>query len=474
MNKPVSSRDSLFTKAHQLKIKDGISNNYFDFIEDIREDLRKGFSTDVIDPQFLDQLNDIIHDEAFDDFSPLKFYWMNLLDNLVYLIQLHEEILNADEYNESAENLSETEEELYQLWHESEFAKTFLELLDSGMPVLEASDQLVPLLENQIISFYVLHINEYQQEFDDPIVYQAIPELGDYEGCIHLYDDHQNIQISTVPESFPTILIKAINPEKGLLTIESNDVDAELKYIDNKMQLAFGENKISLVANYSISNSSAETVKAKIKNSFDRLKSYSAPLFFTTINFIETIILTHDETVKSNSLQSLPFYISLNAETLIEDEIIHQLVYESSSQYLFAYLNQMDLYKEEGEKNLYSPWRNDFASIDELYFDFFSNYFLFELYLNRRKEKQDDLDFNDLLADHLLINLDRFKFATSEFDNCFKNKILFKNGMDLIVGFNSKIQASANDVAFLKDKISLKTENKFNELKGRLTKIKGN
>ena len=85
-------KEQLFSKDFHKKLQKNVERSYLDFIEDLRIDFQKGFDTDVVDPDFLDQLNDIVHDETFDTYSPLKFYWLNLVDNLIYVIQLHEEL----------------------------------------------------------------------------------------------------------------------------------------------------------------------------------------------------------------------------------------------------------------------------------------------------------------------------------------------------------------------------------------------
>ena len=85
--------DQLFSKDFHKKLHKNVEKSFHDFIDDLRLDFQRGFNTDVVDADFLDQLNDIVHDENFDKFSPLKFYWLNLIDNLIYVIQLHEELL---------------------------------------------------------------------------------------------------------------------------------------------------------------------------------------------------------------------------------------------------------------------------------------------------------------------------------------------------------------------------------------------
>jgi hypothetical protein len=214
-------KEQLFSKDFHIKIKKNVERSYRDFIEDLRDDFKKGFTTDVVDGDFLEQLGDILHDESFDSYSPLKFYWLNLVDNLVYIIQLHEELLLEKDID--TEELTELEDELFNFWNDSELAESFLNFLNSGSPVIEASNNLLPLIENQIISFYVLHINQYQQVFDDALMYQTIPELGDFEKKIYIGDNHKSVSLKKTPTTFPSLPVLFISPVEGKLNIEIDD-----------------------------------------------------------------------------------------------------------------------------------------------------------------------------------------------------------------------------------------------------------
>ena len=214
-------KEQLFSKDFHTKIQKDVMKSYRDFIEDLRDDFKRGFTSDVVDPDFLDQLSDILQDECFDNYSHLKFYWLNLVDNIVYFIQLHEELLTEEDMD--SDELTEVENELFNFWNESELAESFLTFLNNGSPVVEASNNLLALLENQIISFYVLHLSMYQQEFDDALMYQTIPELGDYEKKIHLGDDHRSVSLKKNPETFPSLPIRFISPEKKSISLEISD-----------------------------------------------------------------------------------------------------------------------------------------------------------------------------------------------------------------------------------------------------------
>ncbi|MGZ3788451.1 MAG: hypothetical protein ACXVLQ_08015, partial [Bacteriovorax sp.] len=64
-------KEQLFSKDFHIKLKKNVEKSYRDFIEDLRDDFKRGFTTDVVDGDFLDQLCDILQDECFDKYSPL-------------------------------------------------------------------------------------------------------------------------------------------------------------------------------------------------------------------------------------------------------------------------------------------------------------------------------------------------------------------------------------------------------------------
>jgi hypothetical protein len=75
-------KEQLFSKDFHNQLKKDVQKSYRDFIQDLRDDFKNGFSTDIVDGDFLDQLSDILQDDNLDTYSPLKFYWLNLVDIL--------------------------------------------------------------------------------------------------------------------------------------------------------------------------------------------------------------------------------------------------------------------------------------------------------------------------------------------------------------------------------------------------------
>lgn len=468
MKYSLPTRDLLFNKSFHLKLKSNVEKNYLEFIDDIREDLKKGFSTDVIDPQFLDQLNDIVHDVAFDNYSPLKFYWMNLVDNLIYLIQLHEEILNADSFNENSEEMSETEEELFSLWNETELAQIFLDTLAEGLPVLEASDQLLPLIENQIISFYVLHINQFQQEFDDAIIYQAVHELGDFSSRLYIGDNHKIVDIHLHSETFPSLPLKSFLPHKDLIVFEIKEDDQKFKVSENLNFLQLEELKLYLIPSCEDGIKNQNKFKERIELALKRIKSGAPHLFETFKSFTNTIVPVNENGIVSYSMQSLPGYSSINMFNRDDIDLMDDLIHENGHHYLNTYLNHVDLINEDDEKIYYSPWRKALRPIRGIYHATFTFFWALELFfwLNKaNKEKKIKLNQKEVikiqtrfLEEYYMLN-----FCASDLKHAFRNKKVTKNGNDLILDIYKRISGLTIEVENIESEL-VKTSKEHYEI----------
>lgn len=437
-------KDNLCSPLLHKKLKANVEKNYQNFIEDIREDFKKGFTTDIVDPQFLDQLNDIVHDQVFDNYSPLKFYWINLLDNLIYLIQLHEEILGSESFNETNEELSPLEEELFQLWKQSELSEQFIDIFNDGLPVLEASDQLVPLLENQLISFYVLHINQFQQEFDDALIYQAIPELGEFEKRLYLGDNHHIVDLQKTPESFPALPIKSFKPEQLELIIEVKEDDVKNKIKLNSPTLKVDDCELYIIPSCGQGLKKQNEFVAEIDKALKRIKTSAPHLFDTFKSFTKTIIPIYETGIVSYSMQSLPGYSLINMFERDEIDLLDDLLHENGHHYLNTYLNHTDLINEDDDEIYYSPWRKALRPIRGIYHSTFTFYWGLELFfclINSSKKLSLTKDEVIKVKTRFLEEYYMLDYCWLDLNHAFKNKKINKEGFNLISDIYKNVHA---------------------------------
>jgi hypothetical protein len=444
-------KDTLYSSLFHKKLQTNVEKNYHDFIQDIREDFKNGFNTDIVDPQFLDQLNDIVHDEAFDTYSSLKFYWMNLLDNLIYLVQLHEEILSAESFNSSNDELTPPEEELFHLWKESELAEQFLEIFNDGLPVLEISDQLLPLLENQIISFYVLHINQYQQEFDDALIYQAVPELGEHEKRLYLGANHNIVDLQKTPDSFPSLPIKSFRPEALELWTEVKEEDVKNKIKLNTPALVFDGQPLFILPGCEQGVKKHKDLVAGIETALKRIKIAAPHLLDVFKSFTHTIVPINDAGIVSYSMQSLPGFSSINMFERDPIDLMDDLLHENGHHYLNTYLNHTDLINEDDEMIYYSPWRKALRPVRGIYHGTFTFFWALELFHSLINEI-DSKKLNFTNAEKIKIHtrfLEEYymlDYCWTDLNHAFKNKKITKSGFDLISDIYKRINSMKKTV----------------------------
>jgi hypothetical protein len=372
---------SIFSTKSALHAFKNREKDYESFIQDVRTDLNDGFQTEIVDPLFLDQLTDIIHDEVFDSFSPLRFYWISLVDDLIYLIQLHDEILSADEYNEDHEDYTELEKELLSYWQNSEFQTAFNEIKSSQIALIEISDQLLPLLENQIISFYVLNINQFRQEFDEAIIYHPIIFRGDSELGFFLGEKQDFAAISNLPESYPSFPVLSFDPDNLKIKYELNETGEDIKLVNNVTYAQIGKKTFTFINSTKLQNQN-------IINAITDIKKLSQSVFEQILYFQNIFILNNDEEQRYMTHPAMPQYTRLNSD-LQENKLRDALILSTAEQIYYSYISFDELTNTYDEIIYYSPWTKKQNPLHESLREFFRELYLLNFYYSMILKKED-------------------------------------------------------------------------------------
>lgn len=234
-----------FTESFTTELIVLLEKNYQLWLNDFREDLEEGHSTDVVEEDFLETLYHILADEELDQFSPIKYFWLGMIDDLVRLIQIVEDCDLLLKKDNSEENILELEEDLDQFWAEGELNHLYQEKKELSSS-LEATLDLLPILENSILAFYLIHINSEAQEFENPLLYFAHSDfiLGHHQVLL-ISEKLYPLSLQPNITSFPMIPLAKTNPKKGsyVFTNEGNDVE----YFVNKSVLNIQSRKINLL-----------------------------------------------------------------------------------------------------------------------------------------------------------------------------------------------------------------------------------
>ena len=442
-------KEQLFSNDFHVKLKKDVERSYRDFIEDLRQDFKRGFTTDVVDADFLDQRCDILQDDCFDKYSPLKFYWLNLVDNIVYIIQLHEELLLEEDID--TDELTELEDELFNFWNDSDLAEGFLNYLNEGSPVIEASNNLLPLLENQIISFYVLHLSLYQQEFDDALMYKTVPELGDYEKKFYLGDQHRFVFLKKTPETFPSLPIRFISPEENKISIEIDDKALPLNIEQSPTPVGIDELNLYVLPNCESGEKKLEEFKKNIAKALFNIKKTAPHLHTTFKSFTHTIIPVDEKGIVSYSMQSLPGYSSINMFDRDQIDLMDDLLHENGHHYLNTFLNHQDLINEDDDKMYFSPWRKALRPIRGIYHATFTFFWALELFhsLDVAAEKKTltfTKDERVKIKQRFLEEYFMLDFSRADLIHAYKNKRVTREGNHLINMIYERIGAYKKDV----------------------------
>lgn len=471
-------KERLFLKDFHQKIKKDVEKSYRDFIEDLRDDFKRGFTTDVVDSDFLDQLCDILQDDCFDQYSPLKFYWLNLVDNIVYIIQLHEELLLEEDID--SDELTEVEDELFNFWNDSELSESFLNFLNEGAPVVEASNNLLPLLENQIISFYVLHLSAYQQEFDDALMYQTIPELGDFEKKFYLGDNHRFVSLKKKTDTFPSLPIRKISPENNKISLEIEDKEALFTIEEQAHYLLVDDHSLFILPNCENGEKRIEEFKKSISKALATIKKAAPHLHTTFKSFTHTIVPVNEKGIVSYSMQSLPGHSSINMFDRDQIDLMDDLLHENGHHYLNTFLNHQDLINEDDDKIYFSPWRKALRPIRGIYHATFTFYWALELFFNLNKAVENKLltyskEERIKIKQRFLEEFYMLDYCSIDLQHAYKNKRVNKEGHQLIGMIYEKIHAykkTADSILSELKGLDSKKHNEVLELKKELTKTR--
>src|SRR5690606_23540547 len=245
------------------------------------EDDTEGLSAD-----FLEHFKVLVKSKTLDTFSPLAFYWVNLVDNLVFVLQMWQD---ADE------------EGLTDFWTEGEYAEAFMDLSKQGEEVLSITQQLMPLLEGQVLGFYHWHLSALHKAKENPTLYQLIPDLGDHDLGIRIGESHMVAPPDAHPDS-PSLPFWSKSFNDGMVSIDDDGGELvggmqELPFVmlDNKKIFIIGATPTL----YNYISSHIEN----IEKAPDIIKNHSPRCFAALQVFTESIVLFDEPGVVCYSQQ---------------------------------------------------------------------------------------------------------------------------------------------------------------------------
>lgn len=378
--------DHLYSPQYHQELLEGVYQVYQEFLEDLIEDLDQGYSSEVLSRDFLPQLKGLLQRQIDAPAHWTQVTWAHLIEQLVTIVQLHEEEDEEDEdYNQ--------EEEIFDFWNQHEFSFTFMGLIEDGKSALEASLILIGLLENQILSFYAIHL-DVKFVSDSPLLYSISKEFGDGDDRLYLQAGRYMCQLDTLQY-------------EGLLPISRIDLQAKTVEVQDEQDvylkscvelpdtntIQLSGKKITLLSHSPEVDERLELFKERIERALKLIHTFSPDCFQTFCSFSHTVIPVNEKGIVSYSLQSIPGVSLINMFDRDFVDLLDDLIHENGHHYLNAHLNQAELILEDDEQIFYSPWRRALRPIRGLYHAVFTFYWAAKL-------------FGDLMANFDQLELD--------------------------------------------------------------------
>lgn len=425
---------NILNKDTHKKLKNEVATSYSELLHDLREDLTAGYTNEYFSEGFLDRLKEIIGDKELNTYTDLNFYWSTLLENVIYLVQLHEECEELKASND--EEFTEVEEELFNFWNDSDLTESFLELLEKKNTILDSSKLLKPILENQIISFFYLNISKNPLLGEESYIYKAIPEKGDNDQCLYLGANNQLVRLEPACETYPTLPIVGVNKHQNLIFLEG---DKRYVITDGLSPLEIHDKKIHILPNCEKGFSKIEEIRSNITKALNIIKSNSEELFDTFSTFTHTIIPIDEPSIVSYSQQQLPGFSCINVFERDFIDLIDDLLHENGHHYLNTVLNSTELIIEDDEKIYFSPWRKSLRPIRGIYHGAFTFYWALELFSNLFKNEvlsdgssNFDKEQKNKITLRFLEEYEMLSFSFNDLESAYKSGKVTEEGMKLI------------------------------------------
>lgn len=450
-------------------LKSRLNQEYSDFLEDFREQAKNGISSEFISEKFAVAISSLLFSPQLDSYDPLRFYWLTLLDDLALLVEAHEDY---EEANKSEKITSE--EIIFNIWNESEYAQAFSEMLQKHAPI-EASVSLLTVLENQILSFYLLHIessNSYL--YDHPVLYRFIPEIGETETFITRGLSKKYFKIQDNITSLPNLIIDHVDFCTENMSIEDNDRLIKISIENDGFinLLKHKNNTIRVIGSHFTSSDMFNQHCRRITRSLDLLFECSPDLYSLFFEFTHTIIPINEQGIVSYSTQNLPGFSCINTFERGFLDLADDLLHENGHHYLNYYLNTTDLINEDDDKIYYSPWRRALRPIRGIYHATFTFYWASKLFgematsssaMAILSEKQKDYAKLRYFEEYFML-----KHCQPDLDDALKHEKITKEGYSLIQNVYMNIDNDAHQyrsIGLTEESLSKESQSKLANLK---------
>ncbi|MFG1500308.1 HEXXH motif-containing putative peptide modification protein [Halobacteriovorax sp. XZX-3] len=424
------------TFNHFIENNNAFKESYLEGLALYREDASANEDeNELLSQRFQSFYKEAIFSDKLNDYSNLNFYWFNLIEALIEIISYHNEFEVGGEFE-----MSESEDAIFNFWHDSNLAKVFLNSLNDSKDLLAESKKLVTILEENIIAFFKIHIDE---NIDSELTYLNVPELGDDN--LSAYQNGQRIIFDNLEDK---VLAK--------LNSSSQKKPAVISKIDD-LNLIF----------YSELEETAQEMTIKIEKAYRRLQKYTPELFEVFKEFTQNIIPIREKGIVSYSMQTLPGYSSINTYDRDDMDLMDDLLHENGHHVLNSYLNQEELLEELEEKIYYSPWRRALRPIRGIYHAYMTFYWALELFSSLSRLEEHDFSNAEFskIQERAIEEYYMLQFCELDLEKAYREEIISPEGYEVYLQFKSMVDSHRDHIfALQKNLNSSAVEELKNEL----------
>jgi len=385
-----------------------------------------------------------------------------MMEDLAYVVELHEEFSKT----KSAAEKSEIEEELFHYWTQSSFAEAFIAAHNEHKGTIKASRELIPILENNIISFYYVQIKTASHA-ENALHYQMIPEIGDCSKNIFLGNTHRPAKIDFTSDT-DLITIFEINTNENEIIIEEEG-SLELHFIGKETETISDKFPVKVFFSCPEGHKRNQEFKNRVEKALNIYQEAAPHLLQTFLNFSSIIIPVNQPGIVSYSLQQIPGYSSINMFERDFLDLLDDLLHENGHHYLNTILNYSELLDEDDDKIYFSPWRRSLRPVRGIYHAVFTFYWAFDLFKSLAQSSHPDLkEYTERILLRACEENFMLIYCRPYIDHAFKNKKITKEGYELINAIFDLLKNEQKTVEVFQETL----KNKFPKANSKMIELK--
>ncbi|TNE97958.1 MAG: hypothetical protein EP326_10565 [Deltaproteobacteria bacterium] len=440
-------------------------SDFPEYMDEIFVEFEEDYADKFFSKEFKTEIAKLNQDKSVFQYSPLTFYFAKQMEDALFIAHLHFE----------AQDDEDAEIEIFDFWKDSDFGEIFLERnqRDGGENILETSLSFRPLLENQVLSFYYLHISSKPELQPDILDYYIQSNLGDSKDRIYLTDSHYSVNQKDLFDGGVLEVNCLTNMRTSLEAQSDNDIKA---YVINKEPNSLTVDGRVLFINSPVElDDKIDAFKTNVERALANIKKASPELFECFFTFTHTLVPVADTGIVSFSSQFLPGYSSLNIVDRDYIELHDDLLHENGHHFLNAILNTTELIEEDDEQIFYSPWRKVRRPIRGIYHAYFTFFWAFQLFYDLTNAINENIELDGISKSDLsrcaLRALEEFTMLNYSFEDLKAAKEMGKitdEGFEVISLVEENLNSAAGKVDSFKEFLSVDDKKKLSDLESEL------